>query len=414
MRVNDTIEDTLEGTEHGKNFLEKYPEMAIVPRIEGHSRNTGVHAAGVIVCNKPITDYIATGTVSASVNDRLSVLQYDKKISDGKGLLKIDMLGLRTLTILEEVAEMSGFTYHDFYKMKYDDEKVFEIFNNMRLSGIFQFEGEALQMVTSKMGVHSFDDIAAITSLARPGAMNSGGTDLFVQYKTGKKKPVYFSEEHKRITEETYGIVIYQETMMLVVKELAGLSWPVVAAVRRIASKSLGDEAMDEYKNIFFDGCANNGYKESEINDLWKNIASAGAWIFNKAHAVAYAMLSYQTAWCKTYYPLQFVAANLNNAKSPESALRILRDAVKYDGIEYTHIDVDYSMEKWTVAEGKLIGSLTDIDGIGVRKAKEIIKARNGEREWTVSMVKSLENPVTIFSILYPTKYHWNMLKIDY
>lgn len=409
-RVNDTLIDTLKGTESGKAFIEKYPEMMVLGRIEGHSSHTSVHAAGIIVCNDKLTDYITVGSASANIKNRTTVIQCDKKAAENRGLLKIDMLGLRTLTILQDVAEMAGFDYNEYARFKLDDPKVFDIFNNMRLSGIFQFEGEALQMVTSKMGVKNFYDICAITSLGRPGSLNSGGTDRFVKYRTGKEVPVYLSDKHKEITEETYGIVIYQETMMNIVRDIAGLTWKQVSQIRRISSKSMGDETMAEFKDTFINGCLAMNETEETAEALWKDIASAGSWIFNKSHAISYAMISYYCAWAKTYHILEFVAANLNNAKSPESALRILRDAVMYDGVDYVHIDVDNSIERWQVVDGKLIGSLTDLPGVGLTKAKNIMGARKGYKKWTPSMIKMMDNPVTIFSILYPTKYHWGDL----
>lgn len=400
-RAKMCIEDTLESTEIGKEFIKKYPSMKLTKYIENHASHTSTHAAGIIISNDDITNY-------CGINTRDNCIMSEKKGAEYLGLLKIDILGLRTLAILEDCAELAGFDPKIFYIMPTDDENTYKIFNEMRLQGVFQFEGHALQFITRQIGVHEFNDIVAITSLARPGAMNSGGASRYVKYKLGKETPIYRSDIHKKITEESMGIVIYQEQMMMMAKEIGNMTWEDVSTLRKAASKSLGDEFFSKFKDKFVDGAINaNGYSESDAEALWHDISATGSWTFNKSHAVSYGLISYWTAWCKANYPLEFAAANLNNSKNPDSAIRLLRDFVIHDNIEYTAIDPDRSDVNWSIHDGKLLGGLTSIDGIGIKKAQDIIKKRESGSGYTQSIVSKLIHPSTPFVDIFPcrTKY---------
>jgi len=393
--------DTLEGTEPGKDFIAKYPAMRVLAKIENHASHTGIHAAAMIVCNDPLTKY-------GGINSRDGHLMLDQKTATGLDLLKIDCLGLRTLTIISEVMKSVGLTRQEIYSLPLDDEDTFEVFNSNRFSGIFQFEGQALQHVCKSTGIHSFNDVVATTALARPGALNSGGTNRYIKYKTGLEEPKYISPLHKKITEETLGIVAYQETMMQMAKEIGGLTWEDVAQLRRAASKSLGDEYFSQYREKFLKGAIElTGHTPTQAQELWTAIASTGSWTFNKSHAVSYGMLSYITAYLKAHYPLEFTIANLNHASSEDGALRLLRDAVLNEGIEYVPVNIFKSDNRWTVHDGKLLGGLVNIKGIGVSKANAIKRWRKSGEDPTPGMAKIIGSPTTNFDILFPTRYFY-------
>lgn len=401
------ISDTFKDTEPGQEFISNYPAMKLVARIENHAQHAGKHAAGIIVSNRPLLNY-------GGINSRDDIIMMDKKDAEYIGLLKIDCLGLRTLSILEEAAGLVGFKRDFYYGLTLDDKDTFKIFNDGRLNGIFQFEGQALKMLTKSITVTSFDEIVAITALARPGALRSGGAARFAKCKTGESDPRYFGEEHKRITKDTMGVLVYQEQMMHLTKDLANFSWEDVSDIRRAISKSLGDDYMNKrFSEKFLVGCVENAGMTRELaEELWKDIQHAGSWMFNKSHAVAYGMISYYTAYMKAHHPLEFYAANLNHSKNDDSALRILRDGVENDGIEYIPIDPDQSLEGWSIVNGKLIGGLTNIKGVAEKKAKAIIKARSSFK-YTPSMLKMLEHPQTTFDILFPTKHYWGEFFAD-
>lgn len=408
-RASLTMVDTFDTTEIGKKFLEKNPEMKIVSRSENHASHTGVHAAGIIVCPEPLTKYIG-------VNYRENMIMGDKKDAEYLNLLKIDCLGLRTLSVLEECAKLANFNVLDFYKLQLDDKKAFDIFNQMRVFGIFQFEGQALQYITRNMGVQKFDDIVAITALARPGPMHSGGANKFISRRIGKEEISYISdhESYVDVTKDTYGIVVYQEQLMRIAREYGQMSWMDVQELRRGAAKSMGVEFFNRYKEKFIEGAIDLGRQKDEADEVWENIVTFGSWAFNKSHAVSYALISYWTAWAKAHYPLEFTVANLRHSKTNESALRILRDAVKNEGYDYEPYDPDLSEITWSVKENKIIGGFINIDGIGNKKAASIVKKRDNGHKFTPSELKAIMNGVTPFDVLYPTEHYWGHIKSNH
>lgn len=406
-RSNRRIEDTFETTLVGREFIKKFPEMQVVIRIEGHSSHAGVHAAGVIVCNEPLTTF---GTINA----RMGALQMDFHDAEDVGLLKVDCLGLKTLSILEEVATQIGMPFKQFYNLPLDDKPTLDIFNAMRLSGIFQFQGPALQFITRKMGVRSFHDICAITALGRPGPMKSGGTNLFIDRATGKQPVEYLSNLPciKQITESTLGVIVYQEQLMQIAREYAGMSWEHVSELRRAISKSKGEEFLEPYKEKFVSGAIINGPDLNEAEHVWENIVTFGAYGFNKSHAYGYGLISYWTAWAKANHPMEFAVANLNHAEEKQ-ALKLLRDMVTYDGIEYIFFDADKSLENWSVSDGKLLGGLCSLHGIAHKKAKDILACRKGPKKYTSGMMNTLMSPQSVFQILFPCEHWWGMFTVE-
>lgn len=288
-RASFCLEDTLKGTEVGREFLEAYPEMECVKYIEGHAKNKGKHAAGVIVCNEDLTNY-------CGIDERDQTVYLDKKDAEALNLLKIDILGLRTLAVLENFSKLVGFDYNDFYTLPLDDEKAYTVFKERRLAGVFQFEGDAMASINDSIPMENFADISACAALGRPGALSSGGTSRYIQLRNGDREPLYYCDEHKKITEETYGIIVFQESMMFALKDIGSLSWEDVSTLRRAASKSLGDEFFDKFKKKFVDGAIEkSGYDEKTATKAWLDISSMGSYAFNKSHSVAYGLISY---WC--------------------------------------------------------------------------------------------------------------------
>lgn len=402
-RASMGAQDTLLTTEIGREFLEKYPAMENLFKAEAHATHAGIHAAGIIVCNEPIAKF-------GAINARDNSIMMDKKDAEAKNLLKIDCLGLRTLSILEDAATLAGFHFTDYYKLELDDKETFEIFNDMRLSGIFQFEGQAMQMLCNQMDITCFEDIVAVTALARPGPLHSGGADTYVKRKMGREEVEYICNhpEYIRATESTYGVVVYQEQLMNICKIVGNMTWPDVSELRIAASKTLGKEFFDKFKDKFMKGTSDNGIDEKTANDIWDNLMTFGSWGMNLSHSVSYGMISYWCAYMKRHHPISFAAANLNHSKSDSSSIKFLRDITENDGIEYIPVDPDLSDVKWTVADGKLLGGLTNIHGIGDSKAKDIICKRKRGDALTPAIIKKLWEPETPFDTLYPCwdKFH--------
>ena len=398
------LEDTLKNTDIGKEFIEKFPAMISVTRIEGHEKNKGKHAAGVIICNEPLTNY-------CGVDERDGTVYLDKRDAEGLNLLKVDALGLKTLAVLQDCARAVGMDYRDYYSLPLDDKKAYEMFDSKRMGGVFQFTGEAMRSINHAASMTCFEDIVAAGALGRPGALASGGTSRYLQLKNGKREPLYYCDKHERITKETFGIVVYQEMMMALCRDIAGMSWEDVSSLRKAASKSLGEEFFDQYKVKFVEGAVRlSGYDEDTALKAWLDISSMGSYAFNKAHSVAYGYISYWCVYMKAHHPLEFIAAILNNSTDDENSLKILREFYESEGLDYIAVDPMTSGLNWEIRNGSLVGGLTNIKGVGVSKANDIIKVRTGKKKITPAMIRMLEKPKTPFDVLYPCRHHFGHL----
>ncbi|HET8687920.1 MAG TPA: hypothetical protein VFM18_14860, partial [Methanosarcina sp.] len=385
-RANNCLEDTLNTTDPGKTFIASYPQAAAAQYIEGHASHTGVHAAGLLVCNDEIMNYATV--------DENGIAHIEKGAAEDLGLLKIDVLGLRTLGVLED----SGVDI-DWYNLPFDDEDTYKIFNQQKFCGIFQFEGNALRAVSTRVTFRNLADIDAVTALARPGPFGGGVTEEFCARKNGKD----FIPMHPAIHEhlkETFGLPVYQEQTMSIVRYVGGFSWKDTSVIRKAMSKRLGKEFFDKHYDTFEVGAAEQGVSKEEARKTWDLINSFGAWAFNKSHSHSYAVVSYWTAYFKAHYPLEFVAANLRNAKDEDSAIELLREMSK-EGIEYIPFDIDHSEKNWCVKDGKLYGGFLCLKGIGESKADKLIEARNAGKLTAKQKeeITSAENP---FGDIFP------------
>src|SRR5210317_829883 len=346
-RVDKCLLDTMTTTEEGRAFLEKHPYMESACKAEGHARHSGKHAAGLIVLDEPITNYAAYDAVTKTLSLEGDDAEY-------LGLLKIDCLGLRTLSVIEDCLRLSGVDINEIYEIDLEDPEVLDVFNTMDMSDVFQFDGDTIGMVNRNINVTCFSDLVAITALGRPGALSSGGTGRYIDVAKGNELPRYYGNIYEKHTEETNGVVIYQEQVMALLREYAGMSWKDVNILRKAFSKSMGDAFFASYKEKFIENAIENGEPLHEILEVWDTIASMGSYAFNKSHAVAYAMISFWCAYCKRHYSLNFLAANLNHVKDDDHGLRMLRNYVKTHEIEYIPVDPDLSDVGWTIQNGKL------------------------------------------------------------
>lgn len=403
-RAAQCIQDTFETTQVGKEFLSKYPAMELVEKAENHSRHRGVHAAGLVVCNEPVDNYVG---IDSSDN----VAMVDKHDAESLGLLKIDALGLRTLSILEEVCDQLEQPYDWVYTLPLDDQETFQLFRDGRLTGIFQFEGATLDALTRQMPVQTFNDIVALTSLARPGPLHCGGTGTFISRRTGQERVEYLSDHPiiKDLTAENYGTIIYQEDVMMIGREFGGLSWEDVSALRKAMSKSLGNEFFGKYEVKFMEGTRERGVDDETSKVVWDNMCTFGSWAFNKSHAVSYGLISYWCAYLKSHHPLEFAVANLNNAVDDDAAIKLLRDMVENEGVEYTAIDPERSTDRWTRHGNRLLGPITALKGIGPAKAKTILKKREEGKPLTTNEQKLLSGP-SPFRSVFPAWDKWSAL----
>jgi DNA polymerase III alpha subunit len=385
-RANNCLEDTLYTTKPGQEFIKAYPQAAAASIVEGHASHTGVHAAGLLVCNDDITNY--------AVVDSHGIAHIEKNAAEAIGLLKIDVLGLRTLGILED-ANVGV----DWYNLPFDDPATYDVFNQGRLCGIFQFEGNALRAISRDIEFETITEIDAVTALARPGPFGGGVTEKYVKRKNGEAyTPIHpLVESHMA---ETYGLPVYQEQTLAIVREIGKFDWKETSTIRKAMSKRMGKEFFDGYWEKFKVGAASQGIGEKEARTTWETINAMGAWQMNKAHTYSYAVISYWTAYLKAHHPLEFAAANLRSAKDEDSAVELLREMVR-EGLQYVPFDIDRSQKDWSVQGDTLVGGFMALKGIGESKADKLIAARDGG-SMTDKMKEDVAKAANIFSDIFP------------
>lgn len=385
--------DTLNDTDAGKKFLKLYPEAKVAAQLEGHAVRTGVHAAGILVCNEPINKYC--------VVDDLNIAHIDKRNIEQINLLKMDVLGLRTLTVLEDCRVPNI----DWYHLPLNDPKAYEIFNSGRLSGIFQFEGNALRSLASKIKFETINEIDAVTALARPGPFNTGISNKWIDRHNG----LPYKSIHPlmaKLLKDSYELPLYQENTMAIVREIGNFSWTDTAFVRKSISKVMGKEVLAPLKGNFIKGAIGNGVDEKTAIAIWDQIYAMGAWQMNKAHTYSYATISYWTAWLKGNYPLQFAATTLRHAKDDDSAIELLREFCR-EGYEYTYFDPSISNEDWDVINDRLVGGFKALNGIGDISAHKYVEKRNAG-ELTDESIRKLMNKGSPFEDVFYITHHFS------
>jgi DNA polymerase III alpha subunit len=390
-RANNCLQDTLETTEPGRQFIAQYPQARTAMLLEGHASHSGVHAAGLLVCNDEITNYATV--------DQHGIAHVDKYSAEKLGLLKIDVLGLRTLAVLED----SGLPI-DWYNLPFDDPETYAVFNANRMCGIFQFEGNALRSISNNIHFKTINEIDAVTALARPGPFSSGVTEKYIKRHNGEKY-VRLHPKVEAIMSETHGLPLYQEHTLAIVRDIGKFDWVETAFVRKGISKRQGKDFLKDLEGKFIIGATSQGIPEKQAKDTWELINAMGAWQMNKAHTYSYAVISYWTAYLKAHHPLQFAAANLRNAKDEDSAIELLREMVR-EGAEYTPFDLELSEINWSAKNGRLIGGFTALKGIGESKAAKLVETRNGKK-LTKKQLDDIAKCENTFGDIFPfhTKY---------
>lgn len=364
-RYGKGLQDTFDLTNPGRSFTERFPRAAeCMSDLEIHPSHTGVHAAAILVCNDPISDY-------CTVNQD-GIAQIDKPDSEYLNLLKIDALGLRTLGIIEDTHSV---TADELYGLKMDDPAVFKVINDDLVSGVFQFEGQAVRSVTRFVPVDRFSRIDNLTALARPGPLASGMAAKYIERVNGREPIEYEAPQLEPYLNETMGVFLYQEQIMAVVKDIGLFDWVKTSAVRKAMSGRKGEEYFNQQGADFVMGAVQNGLQEDKARQIWNEMVTFGSWGFNKSHSVSYAIITYWTCWMKVYHKLEFAAACLRAAKDEAQTIAILRELDK-EGVGYTPIDPDFSLAHWTCADGRLIGGIQNAKGFGPVLAKRYIDAR--------------------------------------
>jgi len=333
-------------------FREKYPEVEVYgEQLRGRIRGTGIHAAGVVTSKEPIFRYAPLETRSATGSDeRIPVVGVDMEEAERIGLIKIDALGLKTLSVLKNtidiIKERDGKKI-DLLKIKMDDANVYQMLSDGYTKGVFQCEAAPYTNLLVKMGVKNLNELAASNALVRPGAMNTIGKD-YVDRKHGRQNISYTHQVLKEFTEDTYGCILYQEQVMQACVHLGGMSMSEADKVRKIIGKKKDAKEFDQFKEKFVEG-ASKFIAPNAARDLWHDFEAHAGYSFNKSHAVAYSTLSYWTAWLKYYYPLEFMYSVLKNEKDKDARTEYLIEAKRMGiSVKLPHIndsDIDFKIE---------------------------------------------------------------------
>lgn len=318
---------------HSAEFRRKYPEVErLAQELQGNIRQTGMHAGGLVVSNRPISDVAPVQTASIPSNPsapRVPVVAYDMNEIADLGLIKFDFLGLKALTILEETVQLINTRHGKMIDLEkdipYDDEAVYKMISSGKTRGVFQCAAAPYtKMLVEMDGVKDFNELAVSNALVRPGAADSSFGAAYIQGKNGGDYE-FIHKDTEWFTRETYGQIIYQEQQMFLCTDLAGMSMEQANKVRKAIGKKI-PEQLALWKDIFIEGAAKK-ISQKKAEALWKDLEFAADYSFNKSHAVAYSMLSYQTAWLKMYYPIEFITSCMNSEGDKDEILNYLIEA---------------------------------------------------------------------------------------
>jgi len=372
LAINPELKAAYENEDDTANLV----TMAL--RLEGLPRHASTHAAGVVICDKPVSEYIPL-----NLNDGIVTTQFSMNTVEELGLLKMDFLGLRTLTVIriaaEEVMRSRGIEI-DLDDWTYDDPKVFELISQAKTEGVFQLESGGMKNFMRDLGPENMEDITAGISLYRPGPMDS-----IPKYVAGKRNPAKVKYMHptlEPILKATYGCIVYQEQVMQIVQDLAGYSLGRADLIRRAMSKKKAD-VMEEERNNFIHGlgddvpgCVKNGIPEEIAAQIFNDMADFAAYAFNKSHAAGYAVVCYQTAWLKVYYPVEFMAATMTSIMGSIDAVAGYINECKRMGIKLLPPDINEGQETFSVSGDKICYALSAIRNVGRGMVAAIVAER--------------------------------------
>lgn len=387
-----TIDKAMDQNEELVNMYERdYQTKEIIDvskDIEGMLRHASTHAAGVVISKNPIDEYVPLYRNQDSITTQFTMTTLEEL-----GLLKMDFLGLRTLTVIRDALDLieknhSGdkdYIPIDFSKMEYDDRGVYEMLSTGNTLGVFQLEGQGMRNFMKQLKPDNFEDIVAGISLYRPGPMDSIPT--YVRRKFHPDEVTYLHEKLRPILDVTYGCLVYQEQVMQVVRELAGYSFGQSDLVRRAMSKKKMDVMeeerqyfiygkLDEEGNILIPGCVRNGVDEKIANQIFDEMIDFAKYAFNKSHAAAYGVLAYQTAYLKRYYPVEFMAALMTSVMiNTDKIVEYIRECSVMD-ISVLPPDINKSFSKFSVDNNSIRFGLAAVKNVGSHIIDSIVKER--------------------------------------
>jgi DNA polymerase-3 subunit alpha len=392
-RADASLEDTVEMFPAAKKIFEEHPALEYAYRLEGNYKGFSVHASGLVVSNEPLTDNVAYYSKEDKRSGNMrQVLSVDKYDAEYLGLMKADFLGLTNMGMIGRALEMIGMKLDDMYVEAnptiYEDPLIIDAFRQGRVSGIFQFGGEATRIVNGDVKPDNFLELCDINALSRPGPLHSGSTADYINIKHGRMDPIHIHPVVDEITKHTKYCIIYQEQILKLVREVGGFDWTHAQEIRKIISQKHGEAAFNMRTGLFVEGAERlHGMDEETALTIWRRLATAGTYAFNAAHCVSYSMLAYWTMWLKIKHPEAFYAASLGKAMGDKvKTYGLLREGMKDAGLKFVPPTPATVTENWTRGKrGSVVAGLRQVPGIGPANFETIMEDRekNGPvKEW--------------------------------
>lgn len=346
----------------------------IALRLEGLARHASQHAAGVVISPKPLEDFMP---LYKNPDEEIIISQFDMKALEDIGLLKFDFLGLKTLTVINNIvkyAEKLGKKI-DLNHIPLDDKETYELLSSGQTIGVFQFESRGMRDLLQKMHPERFEDLIALVALFRPGPLGSGMVDDFIKRKKGLIPIEYDLPQLKEILDETYGVILYQEQVMKIANQIAGFTMAQADVLRKAMGKKI-PELMEALKDNFVKGALLKGVTKDKAEALFNLMAAFGEYGFNKSHSAAYAYLAYITAYLKVHYPLEFFAANLSNEMGDTNKILKILNECRSLGIEINGPDINESDRVFTITGNSIRFGLEAVKGVGGAALESILNER--------------------------------------
>jgi DNA polymerase-3 subunit alpha len=388
--ISKSLQEALDESPEFKRDYDQDPEIReivdIALKLEGTNRNVGTHAAGVVIANGPITDYVPVQRPpkqeeGSTADTTTMTTQWEMGILEKVGMLKMDFLGLRNLTVLDNCVKLIKKTRGetvDPMKLPLTDEATYKVLQRGDAKGVFQLESEGIRELLKRMKPDNIRDLIAVLALYRPGPLEGGMVDEYVECKHGRRQPVYPHPVMGEVLGETHGVMVYQEQIMQILNRLGGIELAkAYACIKAISKKNF--EIINARKADFVAGAVQREMSEEQANEIFDLIVKFGGYGFNKSHTAAYAQIGYQTAYLKTHYTAEYMAALLSSEIDDGNKRDVFIDHIADSrrlGIDVLPPDVNRGMADFDVQNNRIIFGLTAIKGLGRGAAEEIVRAR--------------------------------------
>jgi len=356
---------------------EKNQMLEVALLLEGLPRHASTHAAGVVVSDKPLNEYLPV----YKGKEGETLTQFDMNFVEKLGLVKFDFLGLRNLTVVKNcisLIEKQGKIPPDLLNLDYEDKKTFELLQKADTTGVFQLESSGMKDLILRLKPASFSDVVALVALYRPGPLDSGMADSYVKRKHGKEEVVYLFDELEPVLKETYGVILYQEQVMKIAGVLANYTMADADGLRKAMGKKIVS-MMEEHRSLFMKGASENNHDLKKAAELFDLMEKFGGYGFNKSHSAAYALIAYQTAYLKANFALEFIAALMTSERSNSDSVIKYMEECRTHNIKVLPPDVNRSDSHFNVSGECIRFGLAAIKNVGESAVESIIEARNRE-----------------------------------